>query len=84
MEEVKKRVRRTFGTIILQKFDAKATKIDAAKYNEFRKELEDVLEKFDKLIEESKKAAKTNKRLLRSLDKMTVDEIKAYLKTRSE
>jgi|GEM_PF-6128666 len=83
MEETKKRIRRTFGAIILQKFDAKATKIDAAKYNEFRKELEGVLEKFDKLIEESKKVAKTNKRLLRSLDKMSVEEIQAYLKTRS-
>lgn len=79
MEETKKRIRRTFGTIILQKFDDKSKGIDEGKYAQFRVQLEVLLGQFDKLIEEGKKAKKLDKRRYKALAKFSKQELKEYL-----
>jgi hypothetical protein len=81
MAEAKKRVRRTFGTIILQKFDAKSSGIEAGKYEQFRVQLESLLKQFDRLLEEGKKAKKVDKRRYRSLSKFTKKELEDYIKS---
>lgn len=81
MAEKAKRTRRGFGTIILQKFDAKSGNIDTKKYQQFRNKLENLIGEFEKLQAEAKKANKIDKRKFRSLKKFSKAEIEEYLKT---
>ena len=81
MEEGKKRVRRDFGTIILQQFDAKAAKLNPRKYRSFRKALERLLGKFETLQEEAKKAQKFDKKKYNILKNFSKEELESYVST---
>lgn len=81
VEKKAKRVRRGFGTIILQKFDSKSNGLDEKKYQHFRTKLENLIGEFEKLQADAKKATKIDKRKLRSLKKFSKEEIEEYLKT---
>ncbi len=70
-----KRVRRSFSTIILQKFDAKAKNLDEQLYAQFRTKLESLLNEFQQI---GKK--KVDKRRFKALQKFTKAEIRQYLK----
>ena len=76
-----KRTRRGFTTIILQKFDSKSSLVNSKKYQQFRVKLESLLNQFDKLIEEEKKAKKVDKRRFKSLAKFSKQELEEYLKS---
>ena len=78
-----KRTRRTFSTIIIEKFNAKAKekKIDEKKYQQFTVKIESLLNQFDKLIEAEKKAVKIDKRRFKSLAKFSKQELEEYIKT---
>ena len=77
-----KRTRRGFSTIILQKFDSKSSLVNAKKYQQFRVKLESLLNQFDKMIEDEKKAAKkVDKRRFKSLAKFSKQELEEYLKS---
>lgn len=81
VEKKAKRVRRGFGTIILQKFDSKAGNLDEKKYQQFRIKLTSLLDDFEKLQADAKKAKQVDKRKFRSLKKFSKAELEEYLKT---
>lgn len=81
VEKKAKRVRRGFGAIILQKFDSKSSGLDQKKYQQFRNKLATLLNDFEKLQADAKKAKQVDKRKFRSLKKFSKAELEEYLKT---
>lgn len=82
-EVVKKRVKRSFQTIILDKVRARAESkhIGGADLKVIEDELKLTLKKFEDLIKQSKKANLREKNRLSKLQNYTAEELEEYLKS---
>lgn len=76
-QEKAKRIRRNFGTIIMDKISVYTAKFDqSAELTEILKNIEDQLDSLEQL----KKKASNNKKKFRVLNKFTKEELKSYIK----
>lgn len=73
-----KRIRRNFGTIIMDKISVYTAKFDqSAELTAILKNIEDQLDSLEQL----KKKASSNKKKFRVLNKFTKEELKSYIKS---
>lgn len=75
----KKRTRRNFTTIILDRLDQKAEGVDQAKYAAIRSKLESALSEYAELLKNKPKLTAAK---IKRLDRFTKEEIEIYLKTK--
>lgn len=77
-QEKAKRIRRNFGTIIMDKLEAYTQKFDqSAELTEILRAIEDQLN----ALEQLKKKSNSNKKKFRVLNKFSKEELKAYIKS---
>lgn len=77
-QEKAKRIRRNFGTIIMDKLEAYTQKFDqSAELTEILRAIEDQLN----ALEQLKKKSNSNKKKFRVLNKFTKEELKSYIKS---
>lgn len=77
-QEKAKRIRRNFGTIIMDKLEAYTQKFDqSAELTEILRAIEDQLN----ALEQLKKKASNKKKKFRVLNKFTKEELKSYIKS---
>lgn len=77
-QEKAKRIRRNFGTIIMDKISVYTAKFEqSAELTEILRAIEDQLESLEQL----KKKASNKKKKFRVLNKFTKEELKSYIKS---